>query len=79
MLVPLHVKEAMIIVGGLFILVVVLALLMVKTLAGWSVISRSPLGRTDVTFGLVVTTEAHPAFFGARTHSNKHSRNDCHD
>ena len=28
------------------------------------------LGRIDVMFGPVVTTEAHPAFSGARTHSN---------
>ena len=41
-----------------------------ETLAGWSVISRSPHGRIDVMFGPVVTTEAHPAFSGARTHSN---------
>ena len=27
-------------------------------------------GRIDVMFGLVVTTEAHPAFSGARTHSD---------
>ena len=41
-----------------------------ETLAGWSVISRSPHGRIDVMFGPVVTTEAHLAFSGARTHSN---------
>ena len=40
------------------------------TLVGWGVISRSPHGRIDVMFGPVVTTEAHPAFSGARTHSN---------
>ena len=40
------------------------------TLAGWRVISRSPHGRIDVMFGRVVTTEAHLAFSGARTHSN---------
>ena len=34
------------------------------------VISRSPHGRIYVMFGPVVTTEAHLAFFGARTHSN---------
>ena len=33
-----------------------------ETLAGWSVISRSPHGRIDVMFGPVVTTEAHLAF-----------------
>ena len=41
-----------------------------ETLAGWGVISRSPHGRIDVMFGPVVTTEAHPAFSGARTHSD---------
>ena len=41
-----------------------------ETLAGWSVISRSPHGRFDVMFGPVVTTEAHLAFTGARAHSN---------
>ena len=41
-----------------------------ETLAGWSVISRSPRGRIYVMFGLVITTEAHLAFSGARIHSN---------
>ena len=41
-----------------------------ETIAGWGVISRSPHGRIDVMFGPVVTTEAHLAFSGARTHSN---------
>ena len=41
-----------------------------ETLAGWCVISRSLHGRFDVMFGPVVTAEAHPAFSGARTHSN---------
>ena len=41
-----------------------------ETLAGWCVISRSPHGRINVMFGPVVTTEAHLAFSGARTHSN---------
>ena len=41
-----------------------------ETFAGWVVISRSPHGRIDVMFGPVVTTEAHLAFSGARTHSN---------
>ena len=41
-----------------------------ETLAGWGLISRSPHGRIDVMFGPVVTTEAHPAFSGARPHSN---------
>ena len=49
---------------------VVLASLMVKILAGWCAISRSPRGRIYVMFGPVVTTEAHPAFSGARAHSN---------
>ena len=40
-----------------------------ETLAGRSVIYRSPHGRIDVMFGLVVTTEAHPAFSGARIQS----------
>ena len=41
-----------------------------ETLAGWGVISRSPRGRIFVMFGPVVTTEAHLAYSGARTHSN---------
>ena len=41
-----------------------------ESLAGWSVISRSPRGRIFVMFGPVVTTEAHLAYSGARTHSN---------
>ena len=41
-----------------------------ETFAGLGVISRSPNGRIDVMFGPVVTTEAHLAFSGARTHSN---------
>ena len=41
-----------------------------EILAGWSVISRSSRGRIFVLIGLVVTTEAHLAFSGARTHSN---------
>ena len=41
-----------------------------ETLAGWGVISRSLHGRIDVMFGPVVTTEAHLASSGARTHSN---------
>ena len=56
--------------GGLFVQMVVLASLMVKPLAGWCVISRSPHGRIDVMFGPVVTTEAHLAFSGARIHSS---------
>ena len=60
----------MIIVGRLFIPMVVLVLLPVKLLLDGGVISRSPHGRIDVMFGPVVTTEAHLAFSGARTHSN---------
>ena len=42
-----------------------------ETLAGWGVIARSPHGKTLVFFlGPVITAEAHPAFSGARTHSN---------
>ena len=41
-----------------------------ETLAGWGVIARSPHERIDIMFGPVVTTEAHRAFSGARTHSN---------
>ena len=37
-----------------------------ETLAGWGVISRSPHGRI-----FVITTEAHLAFSGAKTQSNK--------
>ena len=59
----------MFIVGGLFIQMVVLASLLVKLLLD-GVISRSPHGRTDVMFGLVVTTEAPLAFSCARIHSN---------
>ena len=70
MIVPLQVKEVMMIVGGLFLQMVVLALFMVKLLLDGGVISRSPHGRIDVMFGPVVTTEAHLAFSGARIHSN---------
>ena len=41
-----------------------------ETLAGWCVIERSHHGRIDIMFGPVITTEAHLAFSGARTHSN---------
>ena len=41
-----------------------------ETLAGWCVISRSHHGRIGIMFGLVVTTEAHLAFSGARSHAN---------
>ena len=41
-----------------------------ETVAGWGVISRSPRGRIYVMFGPVITTQAHLAFSGARTHSN---------
>ena len=41
-----------------------------ETFAGWSVIARSFRGRIGVMFGPVITTEAHLASSGARTHSN---------
>ena len=41
-----------------------------ETLVGWRVISRSLHRRINVMFGPVVNTEIHPAFSGARTHSN---------
>ena len=41
-----------------------------ETSAGWGVIAQSPHGRIDIMFGLVITNEAHPAFSGARIHSN---------
>ena len=41
-----------------------------ETLAGWGAVARSPHGRIYVMFGPVVTTEAHLAYAGARTHSN---------
>ena len=41
-----------------------------ETLAGWCAIARSHHGRIDIMFGLVITTEAHPAFSGARTRFN---------
>ena len=41
-----------------------------ETFAGRGVIARSPHGRIDIMFGLVITTEAHPAFSGAKIHSN---------
>ena len=41
-----------------------------ETFAGWSVIARSHHGRIGVMFGPVITTEAHLAFCGARTHFN---------
>ena len=59
----------MIIMGGLSMLMVVLALLMVKSLLD-GVISRSPRGQIFVLFGPVITNEAHLAFSGARIHSN---------
>ena len=61
MIVPLQKNLAMIIMGGLFIQMVVLALWMVK-----------PLLDDEYTscFGPVVTTETHLAFSGAGTHFN---------
>ena len=41
-----------------------------EPLAGWGAVARSPNGRIDIMFGPVITTEAHLAFSGARTHSN---------
>ena len=41
-----------------------------ETSAGWGAIARSHHGRKDVLLGPVITTEAHLAFAGARTHSN---------
>ena len=41
-----------------------------ETSGGWCVIARSPHGRIDIMFSLVVTTETHLAFSGARAHSN---------
>ena len=49
-----------------------------ETFAGWGAIARSPNGEIVIMFGPVVTTEAHLAFSGARTHSNNHRRNDCY-
>ena len=43
---------------------------MVKPSLGGVVVARSHHGRIDIMFCPVVTTEAHPAFSGARTHSN---------
>ena len=40
-----------------------------RPLAGWSASSRSPTGRIDILFVLVIT-EAHLSFSGAGTHSN---------
>ena len=70
MLVPQHVKEAMISEDGPFIQTGGTRVVDGGTLAGWCVIARSPRGRIDILFGPVVTTEAHLAFFGARAHSN---------
>ena len=70
MLVPQHVKEAMITRGWAFCTDGGIRVVDGETLAGWCVISRSPHGRIDVMFGPVVTTEAHLAFSGARAHCN---------
>ena len=61
---------AMTVVGGLSIQMVVTCVVDGETVAGWAVMSRSPRGHIYIMFGLVITTEAHPAFSGARTHSN---------
>ena len=41
-----------------------------ETLAGWGAVARSLHGGIDVMFGPGITTEAHLAFGGARTHSD---------
>ena len=41
-----------------------------ENVAGRGVISRSPRGQIYIMFGRIITTEAHLAFSGARTHSN---------
>ena len=41
-----------------------------ETLVGWGAVARSPHGMINVMFGPVVTTEAHLAYVGARSHSN---------
>ena len=41
-----------------------------EVLAGWGMISRSLRGSIFVLFGPVIISEAHLAFYGARTHSN---------
>ena len=41
-----------------------------ETTAGWSAVARSPDGRRYVMLGLVVTTETHLAYAGARLHTN---------
>ena len=67
---PQRATKAMISMVGLFTLMEVLALPMVKPqLAG--VLSHDRLiGRVNIMFGPVVTTEAHLANAGGRTHSN---------
>ena len=47
----------------------VVVVVVVDTLAASGLISRPPHGRIDVMSGPVVTTEAHHAFSGARSHS----------
>ena len=41
-----------------------------ETFVGWCVISPSPRGRFFDMFGPVITSDAHLAFSGARSHSN---------
>ena len=65
----LHVKEAVIIVGGLFIPMAVFASLMAKLLLDGCDF-QTLHGRIDFISGPVVTTVAHLALSGARTHSN---------
>ena len=62
----------MIIMGGLFIQMGGTGVVDGETLAGWGVISRSPHGRINVMFGLVVTTEAHLAFLWCQNTLQQH-------
>ena len=41
-----------------------------ETFAGWGASARSTDGRIDIMFSPFITTEAHLAFSGVRTHSN---------
>ena len=70
MLVPQHVKEAMISEGWAVYTDGGTRVVDGETLAGWGVIARSLHRRIDIMFGPVVTTEAHLAFSGRRAHSN---------
>ena len=70
MLVPEHVSEVMISEDGPFCTDGGTRVENGESFAGWGVIARSLDGRIDVMFGPVIMTEAHPAFTGARTHSD---------